>query len=63
MFDKRNRLQLSVAAMTKCYITVHNGDDVRAAGIRIKEQEAVRTIALTQLNSELAEVVQKIAEF
>lgn len=63
LFDKRNGLQASVAAMSKCYITVHSGDDVRAAGIRIKEQDAVRNIVLAQLNSELAEVIQKIAEF
>jgi hypothetical protein len=63
LFDRRNGLQASVTAVTKCYLTVHNGDDPRAGGIRIKEQDAVRTIVLTQLNSELAEVVQKIAEF
>lgn len=63
LFDKQNGLQASVADITKCFITVHNGDDPRATGIRIKDQDAVRTIVLTQLNSDLAEVVKKIAEF
>jgi hypothetical protein len=63
LFSKHDTLQGSIAAMTKCFITVHSGDDVRAAGIRVKEQEAVRTIVLEQLNNELTEVMKKIMEF
>lgn len=63
LFDKMDNLERTIAGVSKCYLTVHNADDVRAAGIRIKEQEVVRTIVLEQLNGELKEIVQRIAEF
>ena len=63
LFKKQDSLLVSIAGITKCFLTVHNGDDVRAAGIRIKEQEAIRTIVLEQLNTELKDINQKIAEF
>lgn len=62
LFDKRSNLQTSITAITKCYLLVRNGDDVDSLSIRVKEQDAIRTIVLAQLNSELAEVLQKITE-
>lgn len=63
MFSKMGTLERTIASFQKCYLTVHNADDVHTSGIRIKEQEAIRTIVLAQLNDELKELTQKIAEF
>jgi len=63
MFSKMDSDGALQAGIQKCYLTVHNADDVRTSGVRIKEQDAVRTIVLAQLNDELKELAQKIAEF
>ena len=63
LFSKLDGLTRTIATVSKCYLTVHNADDVQAMGIRIKDQEAIRTIVLAQLNEELKEINQKIAEF
>jgi len=63
LFSKLDGLTRTIAAVSKCYLTVHNADDVQAMGIRIKDQEAIRTIVIAQLNEELKEINQKIAEF
>jgi hypothetical protein len=61
LFNRKDNLESTIAGIRKCYLTVHNADDVRAIGIRVKEQEAIRTIVLEQLNAELALVTTEIA--
>lgn len=63
LFNRKDVLESIIAGIRKCYLTIHNADDVRASGIRIKEQEAIRTIVLEQLNAELALSTAAILSF